>query len=243
MTDTEVLKALKKAGEEMDVRIHRDLASKMRQLAGLPYLDIVLANSLIWSGHAKDKKGFAKYACSYFASQNGTDPAQLAKYHMRFGEDGLSEAMHALREIRRAMSAKQAPDFRTCSPRDIRNFAMAVLRAQDRMSRAGHITGVGPWLTKGWVKQVLCRERRLWKDPDVDVVILPTGLEVQRGVDILHRRTGLMYGYNPAFFSEKDHGYDAIVHGYLEDMAAKAGTSALHMNSGVYLLGAGKVAI
>lgn len=243
MDDLRVAGLLEMSGRKLNERIHKNLVSRRKQLPSVPYMDFMLANSLVWSKHARDLKGYVRYACGYLASTDEVDQTAAAKYSLRWGAESLALVLHSLREVRKAMGRRPLPDFGKCSARSVQAYSTALMTVQNTLHRRHQADGVGPWLTKAWVKQALCHEKRLWKDPSIDGIVLPTGMEVVRGVNILANQTNLLAGWNPSLSSTIDHGYDAIVQSYASDIAARAGSIALHVNSGLYLLGAGEVTI
>lgn len=152
-----------------------------RLLPSYDYFSIALSIALTWTKHAQYEFDFIKYACSYFAKESELDQVILKRYQYRFGDEGLAVALAGLSEYRQAIS-EFIPDFTTCDSKALKKFQDKSLSILVNLKNNKKAYGVGPWLFLGPMKIILGTEDRLWKDPGIDAIILPSGMEVRRGI-------------------------------------------------------------
>jgi hypothetical protein len=210
------------------------------------YFSIALSIALTWTKHAQYKFDFIKYACSFFKKEVDLDYSVLAKYHYRFGDEGLANAMTGLLEYRDAI-LKIIPDFTSCDSKALKKFQDRSLNILSNLKNLGKAFGVGPWLFLGPMKIIVGMEKRMWNDPGIDAIILPSGIEVQRGITKL-----IDSGFVLAQTFDRHHleneekslleGFtiDTIIQNFLSQIAKRSDTRVLHINSAFYLLGSEK---
>ncbi|HUD44137.1 MAG TPA: hypothetical protein VMR41_01200, partial [Patescibacteria group bacterium] len=106
------------------------------------------------------------------------------------------------------------------------------------------IKGIGAWILLAPYKILACYRTDLWKDAALDTVLFPLGFQVIRGVKFLHKEGLRVSYYDDLYEDEKSLGIDlgttALVQGYEAELADIADSRILHINSGLFKLGAGK---
>ena len=100
----------------------------------------------------------------------------VERFALRFGAESLERAMNGLRTFENNLSAV-VPDFHTCDVKDIKSSKTNRCSDSTVLYRIP-ASGVGPWrLFLGPIKVILGVQDRFWGDPNIDSIILPTGVE------------------------------------------------------------------
>jgi hypothetical protein len=207
------------------------------------YYSIALAIALTWTKHAKYEADFIRYAVGFFDSQDSTDASLVERFALRFGAESLERAMNGLRTFENNLSAV-VPDFHTCDVKDIKKFQDKSLQRLYRLIQDSQVSGVGPWLFLGPIKVILGVQDRFWGDPNIDSIILPTGVEVNRGIrKLIANNSLLVKDFDPNWIVNEEGGLmegfsnDQLIHNVLRKIAEIGETRVLHINSAFYLYG------
>jgi hypothetical protein len=207
------------------------------------YLSIIFAISITWTHHAHNNNGFLDYAIPFMESSNPVDQNQVRLHMHQHGEDALAVTLTNMRALRNFLkTSHRTPDFRTCSAEDLWKFQSKTEKLINTGIAKGTLTGIGPWLTYGPAKIILCFENRLWNDPDAEPIILSTGMEVVRGVKILVDKSFIDPSILP-YMKDGDAQSAIIIHREFEKLALKVGSMAMHMNTAAHMLGRGDISI
>lgn len=207
------------------------------------YFSIVLAISLIWTKHAKDKDIFIERASLFFEDKDKLDDKFFDVQSHRFGPEGLKTSVIGLKEFKKEID-KIIPDFRQCNPKELKLFQEKALRKLELLKNKGLAKGVGPWLFLGPYKIILGIEKRLWNDSTIDTIVLPSGIEVIRGIrKAIKSGCSLFKDFKKEYlFNEEGtllDGYaiDNIIQTYFLKVAEATQSKAIHINSAFYLYG------
>lgn len=207
------------------------------------YFSIVLAIALTWTKHAKYDFCFFDYAVPFFESENDINLEIVCHFDWRFGEEALVNAMNGLRVFKNEIR-NITPDFTNCDSKAIIKCQDRSLHVLESLKNTGRITGVGPWLFLGPFKIIIGSERRFWDDPNIDSVLLPSGIEVNRGImKLINDGSVLVKDFDPKWIVNEEKsllegiGNDRIVQNALQKIADTANTRVLHINSAFYLYG------
>lgn len=208
-----------------------------------PHYTIALAISLTWTKHAKYNPDFFEYAIPFLESNKEIDPNMVGHFAQRFGETSLRKALLGLRRFREEIE-KIVPDFGACDAKAIKKFQNKSLSILDSLKTKRIVSGVGPWLFLGPFKIILGTEKRVWEDPNMDSVILPTGIEVNKGIaKLIKQESVLVKDFDPKWIVNEEQSLlegfsnDQLVHNALKGIADKANSRVLHINSALYLYG------
>jgi len=122
------------------------------------------------------------------------------------------------------------------------------LEVTDQLRKQGFIYGIGPWLFCAPFKIVAAHRRELWNDPALDGVLMPVGLEVNRGVrKLIRQRTSWTKGIDENMIGEEEGdlmegmGTVALVQDLSKKIARSFDSRVIHVNSGLYLYGRGEL--
>jgi hypothetical protein len=207
------------------------------------YHSIVLAISLMWTKHAKESKEFVKYAALYFENKFELTSAFLKNHAARFGIDGLEKSMIGLREFK-AETKKITPDFRSCSPSELNLYQTKALNRLENYKKKGFANGVGPWLFLGPFKIILGLEKRMWNDATIDVIVMPSGVEVIKGIEkAIKGGYSAFKDFKSEYLNKEERtlldgvAVDKIIQTYFSKVADTTKTRAIHINSAFYLYG------
>lgn len=209
---------------------------------GYPYLTILMAINLKWSGHAKNDDQFLDVAIPWFESPDPIDPQVIIDYKQYLGGEALQRAMYGLRTLKNNI-VNIAPDFRTCGTKEILQFQERALRKAIRLIDTNQMGGVGAWLFLGIFKILFSIEPRLWDAPNIDSVCLPSGREVIRGIYRLRSEAPGSSKFDLNWLSDSEPGLkcgyttEALIHDECKNIARQNDTIAIHINSALYLYG------
>lgn len=207
------------------------------------YFAIACAISLCWTGHAKYEDSFIEYASAYIDAQIPKDITVAKEYCLRFGEEGLDIALTNFRKYLNRIK-DIIPNFNLCSVQDINKLQQRLLNKLTQLRESGEISGIGPWLFLGAFKIILEDQKRLWNNDGINAIILPTGLEVDRGI-IRLKNDGFsfMKDFDLHWLEENsgslsdNYATCIMVHSHIVKIAEIGKTSALHVNSALYKYG------
>lgn len=141
------------------------------------YFSIALAVSLTWSRHAKYEAEFLEYAAGFIDRELPKDNDVIKSSHMEFGAEQLEQALVSYRVFLRRIESNLI-NFNSADVTQITKLQHRLLSKVSRLIEDRELTGIGPWLFLGPFKIILTHQNRLWSDPNVDNVVLPTGREV-----------------------------------------------------------------
>ena len=207
------------------------------------YFSIAAAISLTWTRHAKYEDEFITYASGYIDEEIPFDPTISVRFSYRFGSDQLDNVLlnyrRYYREIRNLML-----DFSTCDVHDITRLQQRLLSRLDTLRSNRTVTGIGPWLFTGPFKIILDDQDRLWAENGINAIILPTGIEVDRGINRLRNEAyGFVADFDPNWLEQEtnslleNYGTYTMVHTFIANIGQITGTPAIHINSALFLYG------
>ena len=211
------------------------------------YFAVASAISLTWTKHAKFEEEFIQYASLFIDGKVGKEPNMAKQYCHRFGEEGLDIALTNYRRYYNKVK-EIMPDFYRCDVLAIGRLQQRLLSKLYTLREEGFVSGIGPWLFTGPFKIILSDQDRFWKEDGIDAIVLPTGVEVDRGISKLKTE-----GY--PFMKDFDANWLDItassildsyadytmVHNFIEKIGQITSTPAIHINSALYLYGRGEI--
>ena len=207
------------------------------------YFSIAAAISLTWTKHAKHEEEFITYAASYIDGQIAFDPNIATNFSLRFGADQLDNALlnyiRYYREVRGIM-----PDFTTCDVHDLTRLQQRLLSRLDTLRTNGIISGIGPWLFTGPFKIILSDQDRLWNQDGINAIVLPTGIEVDRGINrLINEGYTFVTDFDRNWLEQEtnslleNYATYSMVHTFIANIGQLTRTPAIHINSALYLYG------
>lgn len=169
------------------LRFSNDLRDENRDyFRTLPnsYFAIAAAISLTWTKHALHEDEFITYAAGYIDGVTPLDNSIANRFCYRFGSDQLENVLLNYRRYYRNVSGLM-PNFYTCDVHDITRLQQRLLSRLNALREDATVSGIGPWLFTGPFKIILSDQDRLWNQDGINAIILPTGIEVNRGLNRL----------------------------------------------------------
>ena len=235
-------KYLSLKGEKFSNELHDYNHSYFTSLNG-NYFAIACAISLCWTGHAKYEDAFVTYASSYIQGVTTKNHSISHEYSKRFGIEELDSTLTNFRlfykEIKHLL-----PDFNTCSIHDINRLQQRLLNLLNQLRTSRKIIGIGPWLFLGPFKIILIDQKRLWDNDGINSIILPTGMEVDRGINrLINEEYIFMNDFDSNWLKEAtgslldNYATCQMVHTHIIKIAELSQSSALHINSSLYEYG------
>ncbi len=232
-------------GEAMDKQICMSHADLIADYDRIGYFNLAVLASLTWSGHAIFKRSFFRIGNRLLETGDVSQIGKLEKYAGRFGIESLSRALSSWKQI---LYNTRMGNMRTGPASYLINCQQNMLAVANRMRQRNELHGIGPWLFCGPFKIILAHRKSLWKDPEVDRLLLPLGLEVVRAAKHLKRQHHLVFRDLESSIIEEEEGdliegmgTLVIIQDLCRRMATLQRTRIIHINSGLYLLGAGKL--
>lgn len=207
------------------------------------YFAIASAIALCWTGHAKYESNFIEYAAAFIDGTIAKDHTIASNYSKRFGVDELDNALVNFRAYYRRVRHLM-PDFNVCSVQEINRLQQRLLNQLNDLRNSGQVSGIGPWLFLGPFKIILGDQQRLWEIDGINAIVLPTGMEVDRGINrLVHDGYTFMRDFDLHWLEETtgslldNYATCSMVHTHIIKVAELAKTSALHVNSALYQYG------
>lgn len=145
------------------------------------YYAIASAIALCWTGHAHFRNDFIRYAASFIDGSAPKDASAAINHCKRFGPEQLDNALTNYRIFYGNVKSLM-PEFNTCSIQVINNLQVRLLSKLDELRNTSKVSYIGPWLFLGPFKIILGDQQRLWNNEGLNSIILPTGMEVDRGI-------------------------------------------------------------
>jgi hypothetical protein len=233
---------LAREGQAFSIELHDSNRDFFQDLTD-SYFAIASAIALCWTGHAKHERAFVEYAAAFIDGTIAKDTTIAPNFCKRFGVDELDNALTNFRAFYRRVR-NLMPDFNTCSIQEINRLQQRLLSQLNDLRNSGQVSGIGPWLFLGPFKIILGDQQRLWDIDGINAIVLPTGMEVDRGINRL-RNEGytFMSDFDPHWLEETtgslldNYATCSMVHTHIIKVAELAKTSALHVNSALYQYG------
>ena len=231
-------------GYEFNIDLYNENRGFLDKLiSSCSYYSIALAIGLTWTKHAKYEFNFIDYASNYFDDRESLDNDVVSRFAWRFGDESLKNGLRGLKVLKNNVY-DYIPDFLTCDSKSIKKFQDMSLHVLQKLKDEELVYGVGPWLFLGPFKIIIGTEQRLWDDPNIDAVLLPTGVEVNRGIRKLIREESLLVRDFDQNWLVNEEGSlmegitnDQLIQNVLLKIAEQANSRVLHINSAFYLFG------
>lgn len=209
---------------------------------GYDYLSIILAYDLIWAQYAANETEFLDYAVDWFDNNYSLDQSVAEDFSLRKGSDNLAVSMQGLKTLHN--NILRIPDFTSCTAIELATFQNRTLTLISNLINQSNISGVKGWLYYGIFKLIVIVEKRLWTDPDIDDVILPSGVSVTNGLRRLKRDYPSLYQISDRDLRHDPYSdilnaaaFEANIHNECKKLARTVNDRALHINSGLYQYG------
>jgi hypothetical protein len=213
------------------------------------YVAIAAALSLTWTRHAQLEEAYVRYSAAYIDGTVAYDSAIAIRYQQRFGADALDDVLLNYRKYYRNIRTLM-PDFNACDVHSLIRLQERLLNRLNALRNERSVVGIGPWLFTGPFKIILSDQDRLWNNNGLNAIVLPTGIEVDKGIE---RLISEGYGFMDDFdlnWLEAGQGENSlldnyatynIVHEYISRIGTITSTPAIHINSALYLYGKNEI--
>jgi hypothetical protein len=244
--DINFAKNLAASGNVLDFEIGRTTKQLVNTFHEDNLFLIAIAQSLTWTGHAIDKEDYFKNTLNFLNTGAQDVLSDIAISAGRYGQEKLQATLYNWREL--LAKLKLPPDLSKSSMEEIILFQDAAYKIACMERRKERIMGIGAWLFCAPFKIILNFRDELWKNDRIDEVLMPLGLEVVRGVKKLIKQR---YSYS-RFIEEGDLSETEgdiieglatihIVQHLSKEIAKDSKSIVLHINSGLWELGAGNL--
>lgn len=244
--DINFARALAESGYTSDHEIQQRTKSYARTSNGIDLFLIAIVQSLTWTGHAIDKADYFRKALDFLKTGSEKASSGLSECAGRYGIEQLQSTLSNWKKLYSQLNAP--PDISKSSLEEIILFQSTSFEIACRGKMGNRITGIGAWLFCAPFKILLNYQSKLWNQNRIDDVWMPLGLEVIRGVKKIIRK---QYSYSKfvdmGILSEKEGdiveglGTIHIVQAMSKEIANDANSIVLHINTGLYELGAGNL--
>jgi hypothetical protein len=211
------------------------------------YFAIASAIGLCWTGHAKYEDEFIEYAAGFIEGTTPHNPNISINFCKRFGHDELEETLFGFKQFYKNVY-KIIPNLSTSSIQDINRLQQNLLNKLNELKSSGIVSHIGPWLFLGPFKIILTDQRRLWNNEGLNSIVLPTGMEVDKGIKRLKsKRFSFMKDFDLHWLDENtgslldEYATCNMVHAHIIKIADLANTKALHINSALYRYGKNEI--
>lgn len=246
--DINFAKKLAVVGESLDSQIGKATKQLVKKFPKENLFLIAIAQSLTWTGHAIDKENYFENALNFLNTGSQDALSGIANSAGRYGEERLKSTLYNWREL--LAKLKLPDDVSKSGIKEIILFQNTSYKTACTERKKNKIMGIGAWLFCAPFKIILCFRDELWNNDRIDEIWMPLGLEVVRGVKKLIRQK---YSYSKfideGILSETDGditeglGTIHIVQSLTKEIAKDSNSTVLHINSGLWEFGAGKLEI
>ena len=244
--DIDLAKSLTAAGYEMDLEIQQKTSDYVKKFPKVDLFLIAIVQSLIWTGHAIDKADYFKKASDYLSTGSDEALSSMSKCFGRYGAESLKSTLFNWRKLYSKLEVSF--DISKADLDDIVLFQKASLETAGIARGRGDIIGVGAWLFCAPFKIILCFRSKLWDHAQIDEILMPLGLEVVRGVKkIIRKKSAYTESFYADMLSETEGdireglGTVELVQSVSKKIAKDSQSIVLHINSGLWKLGAGNL--
>lgn len=240
------------SGKQMNCDVADQQTELLQKFKNSNYFSIAVANAFTWTGHAVSNNSFFEVAIDYLSSGNLNSLDGTADFSGRFGDEKLAEGLRSWRTI---ISHIQVANIQKATAQNLSKLQSNALAVADRLQKQHLISGIGLWLLYAPFKIVAVHLKNLWNDEKLNVIRMPLGLEVIRGVKKLIRKKCIWAdGYDENMMTEEEGGLKEgmgtaeMVHDIstkiVYDKSIICDPSLrriIHVNSGLFLLGKGEL--
>jgi hypothetical protein len=245
--ESELVGRLVAAGTKMDDDIGATLDDLVEEPVDENQFITAIAYSLTWTGHANQKylDTFVKQSTAYLKTG---DHGKLQEAIGHFGRFSPEQLENALKGWKLILDESKAKIGAKCTVDEIIAMQKRCLDWASILLSKGKLHGVGAWLFSAPFKIICAQRNDLWANEKLDDIMLPSGLEVVRGI-----KKAKKHGYMFADDLDSNHlvetegdllegmGSVSLIHNLCKTLAKNANTRAVHLNSGLYAYGAGEV--
>lgn len=228
------------AGTTFDQNLSPDVEASMRLYPAGNLFHRCVAEAAIWAGFVStDDPDWRRDAIQYLTTQA---PHLKPRYRKSYrGAVSPIDYLDSWFGVLADRNVPSPPDGRTDGHELVRFFqdVFTVLKQADwRGARAG----LGPWSFHGSFKIYLLHERRLWVEQAMDAITLPMGgrlggeFSFEHGWSVLES-LGIVSPLPAGKTFSAKMAATQQAHAGVQALAALADARALHVNSGIYLLG------
>ncbi len=234
-----------KAGEEMNLQISHDHDQLLSTFQDSDSFDVSVAHAFAWTGHAVGKPGYFEAAVDYLTTGRLESLEAAEVYSERFGPKSLASGLEGWKAISEQLGRH---DFLSCDAQELSNIQQKCLGIAKRLIDQKLLSGMGSWQFCAPFKIVAIQRKDLWQNESLDKVLMPLGLEVNRGIiKLFQKNHAYIKDYDSNMISEEegdlidDMGIVELVHGISNGIARDIESRILHVNSGLYKYGKGKL--
>ena len=231
---------LARRGKAMNNSLVTPLVEMVEDLPGEDLFPICIAHALVWSGHADEDDPFYDISRDYLEAGVEDGLPFVSQVAGRHGGEAL---LHALVGYRSIIEGYHFPDLRRIGAANLCQVQDDLMTRAGVMESRGNLHGVGPWIFCGPFKMLALMRPDLWRDPGLDRLYMPLGLEVNRGVAVLMKEP-IRWGCSIPSRKLGDergfcNGMAALmeVQDFQQKLAGMAGSRILDINSGLHRLG------
>lgn len=207
------------------------------------YFAIASAIGLTWTRHARFEDEFIRYASDFIDGNVALDTNMSIRYSYRFGPEQLDNTLINFQQYY-ARIKPMIPNFNTCDIHDLSRLQQTLLSKLDNLRINKTIKGIGPWLFTGPFKIILSDQDRFWTQEGINAIILPTGIEVDRGINRLVRAGySFMRDFDLNWLEQntnsllESYATYNLVHTFVTNIGKITNTPAIHINSALFLYG------
>jgi len=236
--------SLATGGYTFDCEIQEQTKKLVKAFPKADLFLIAIVQSLTWTGHAIDKIAYFKKALEFLKSGSEQALSGISECAGRYGPERLKVTLFNWKRLYNELGAPS--DIFKSSLEEIILFQKTSLKTACMAKRKSRVIGIGAWLFCAPFKIIVCLREELWSHDRVDEILMPLGLEVVRGVrKVIRERYSYANFVDIGDLSEEEGdiveglGTVQIVQAMSKEIASDGNSIVVHINSGLWKLGAG----
>lgn len=222
--------------------MHNEIVALMTDFPKVSPFALSFIQSLFWARYAKKSNKFVQLVLNYFESDKQKIDEKLVsnleKYMLQY--ESLKEVVVSGKVLINKLSL-QIP--RTYTIDSLLLFQDKWMNALIKSTHSKEISHLGAWLCYAPFKVLALWKDEFWDNKELDKLILPLGGQVVRGINWIHRNVlDVGYGISEVEETNLEDSISTTMDAMsIQTELAKAGnTRVLHINTGLFLLGAKK---
>ncbi|KKQ66959.1 MAG: hypothetical protein US86_C0002G0076 [Candidatus Daviesbacteria bacterium GW2011_GWA2_38_24] len=232
-----VARVLAEEGQHENSKMHNEITALIEKNPDYNPFVLAVIQSLLWAHYAKNDDKFITLVLDYFNYQKDELLDNLNKFTLLYDEDSLRKTLKSWKILLDKLLPQLKDNY---SPEGLISLQQKLINEAVNLSYSKQISNLGAWFCCAPFMALAVWKKEYWDDEQLDSLTLPLGIQVTRAIDWLNRN-GSDFAYTIKTVDEVNlaDGLASTIEamGAQKELAQLAKTRALHINTGLWLLG------
>lgn len=243
---------LKRSGKALLLEIKEDIERDLDTWPDNNPLSVLMAKALVWAGYANEGDSGFDYLINFIDAKEKVDNQEFIDASERMGAEKLKQSTQSYRRFLNLIKS-EGFELDNVNTKNLLSTNRSWLSWVERTKKEGKISGFGAWLFSVLFYEIICLREELWDRQELESVLMPFGLEVNRGLrqakkvglpafQNMDSNQLLKYDKGP-YESDLNENYSTLMEAqsYISEVAKLVETGVIVINAGLYNLGRGKL--